>query len=114
MEVNTAQAEAEMAYQLQAAHVQQKIQEEETQVKIVERTKQIEIQEHEIARKEKELEAHVKKVAEAEKYRCEQIANAERMEAITQAAADAEATVLKGRYPIIFVCPMMTLCVVHC
>ena len=37
MEVNTAKAEAEMAYALQAAKVQARIKEEEMQVKVVER-----------------------------------------------------------------------------
>ena len=37
-EVNTAKAEAEMAYALQAAKVQARIKEEEMQVKVVERS----------------------------------------------------------------------------
>ena len=39
------------------------------QIKVEERGKQIEVQEQEILRREKELEAQVKKPAEAEKYR---------------------------------------------
>merc|ERR1712180_553994 len=77
-EVNTAKAEAEMAYSLQAAKVQAKIKEEEMQVKVVERIQNISIQEQEILRKEKELDSKVKKPAEAEKYRLEKIADAEK------------------------------------
>ena len=96
VEVNTARAEAEKAYQLQAASIQQRIQEQNTQVEIVERAKQIEIQEQEVARKEKELQARIKKPAEAEKYRLEKIAEAERIQEILKAEADAEARVMKG------------------
>ena len=98
VEVNTARAEAEKAYTLQAATIQQRIQEEKTEVEIVERAKQIEIQEQEMARKEKALEARVKKPAEAEKYRLEKIAEAEKKQTILQADAEAEAKVMKGLY----------------
>ena len=97
VEVNTARADAEKAFELQAATIQQRIQEQTTQVEIVERTKQIEIQEQEMARKEKALEAMVKKPAEAEKFRLEKIAEAERKQTILKAEADAEAKVLKGK-----------------
>lgn len=50
------------------------------QVLVVERTQQIQIQEQEIIRKEKELEAKVKKPAEAERYRLETLAEAEKYE----------------------------------
>lgn len=48
------------------------------QVQVVERTQQITLQEQEITRREKELEAKVRKPAEAERYRIEKIAEAER------------------------------------
>lgn len=48
------------------------------QVQVVERAQQIMLQEQEITRKEKELEAKVKKPAEAERYRLEKLAEAER------------------------------------
>merc|ERR1719470_471180 len=63
-EVNTANAEAQLAYELQAAKIQQKIRNEEIQVEVVERRKQIEIEEQEIKRKEKELIATVRLPAE--------------------------------------------------
>merc|ERR1711872_41498 len=95
-EVNTAKAEAEMAYGLQAAEVQAKIKEEEMQVKVVERAQNISIQEQEIKRKEKELDSKVRKPAEAEKYRLEKIAEAERQKVVLEAEAEAEATALRG------------------
>lgn len=50
------------------------------QVLVVERAQQIQIQEQEIIRKERELEAKVKKPAEAEHYRLEKLAEAEKYE----------------------------------
>ena len=58
-----------MAYELQAAKVTQQLREEEMKIKLVERQQQILIQEQEIIRKEKELDATVRRPAEAEKYK---------------------------------------------
>lgn len=58
------------------AKTKQRIEEEKMQVQVVERAQQITLQEQEIIRKEKELEAKVKKPAEAEKYRLEKLAEA--------------------------------------
>lgn len=96
VEVNTAKAEAEKAYELQAAAIQQKIKEQETQIQVVERQQQIAIQEQEILRKERELDSRIKKPAEAEKYRLETIAEANRLRTVLEAEADAEAIQLKG------------------
>lgn len=63
---------------LQVAKTKQKIEEQKVQVQVVERTQQIQLQDQEIIRKEKELEAQIKKPAEAERYRLEKIAKAER------------------------------------
>ena len=78
VEVNTAKAEAEMAFDLQKAKQQQKIEEQKQQVKVVERLQQIQISEQEIFRKEKELDSKIRKPAEAEKYRLEKIAEAQK------------------------------------
>ena len=48
------------------------------QIRVVERSQQIQIQEQEIVRREKELEATVKKPADAEKFRLEKLAEANR------------------------------------
>ena len=60
------------------AKTKQKIKEEAMQVKVIERTQQIQLQEQEIIRRERELEAQVRKPAEAEKYRLEKLAEANR------------------------------------
>merc|ERR1712198_562259 len=88
-EVNAAKAEAEMAYALQAAKVQAKIKEEEMQVKVIERQQHINIQEQEILRREKELDSKVRKPAEAEKFRLETIADAEKQKIVLEAEAEA-------------------------
>ena len=58
-----------MAYQLQAAKTNQRLREETQQIIVVERMQEILIQEQEILRKEKELDAQVRRPAEAEKYK---------------------------------------------
>lgn len=45
------------------------------QIQVVERTQQILVQEQEILRKEKELDAKVRRPAEAEKFKSEMIIN---------------------------------------
>merc|ERR1712121_547009 len=94
-EVNTAKAEAQLAYELQAAKIQQKIRNEEIQIQVVERRKQIEIEEQEIRRKEKELMSTVKLPAEAESYKVQTIAEAERVR--LTGAAEARAIEAVGR-----------------
>ncbi len=46
------------------------------QIKVVERSQQIQVQEQEIVRRERELDATVRKPAEAEKYKLEKLAEA--------------------------------------
>lgn len=58
-----------MAYELQAAKTNQRIKEEQMQVKVVERTQEIAVQEQEMTRRERELDATVRRPADAEKYR---------------------------------------------
>ncbi|XP_032655179.1 flotillin-1 isoform X2 [Chelonoidis abingdonii] len=96
IEVNTRKAESDLAYQLQVAKTKQKIEEQKMQVLVVERTQQIQLQEQEIIRKEHELEATVKKPAEAERYRLEKLAEAQRSQLIMQAEAEAESLRVKG------------------
>uniref|UniRef100_A0A8D0ALH6 Flotillin n=1 Tax=Sander lucioperca TaxID=283035 RepID=A0A8D0ALH6_SANLU len=96
VEVNTKKAQSEMAYQLQVAKTKQRIEEEKMQIQVVERTQQILLQEQEIIRKENELEAKVRKPAEAEKYRMERLAEAQRLQLIMEAEAEAESIKMKG------------------
>lgn len=62
-------ADAEMAFELQAAKTKQRIMEEQMQVKVVERSQEIAVQEQEMMRRERELDATVRRPADAEKYR---------------------------------------------
>merc|ERR1719201_2200944 len=78
MEVNTAKAEAQLAYELQAAKIQQRIRQEE------------------IKRKEKELIATVKLPAEAEGYKVQTIAEGQRTKTVEAARADGEKIRLIG------------------
>merc|ERR1719277_373419 len=96
MEVNTAKAEAQLAYELQAAKIQQRIRNEEIQIQVVERRKQIEIEEQEIKRKEKELTATVKLPAEAEAYKVQTVAEGNRTKVVESAKADGEKIRLIG------------------
>jgi len=96
VEVQTKKAEAELAYELQAAKTKQRIKDEQMQIKVVERTQEILVQEQEIMRRERELDSTVRRPAEAEKFRCEKLAEATRNRMIMEAEADAEAEILRG------------------
>ncbi|XP_041370597.1 flotillin-1-like isoform X2 [Gigantopelta aegis] len=96
LEVQTKKAQADLAYSLQAAKTKQRIREEQMQVTVVERAQQIMVQDQEITRRERELEAQVRKPAEAEKYRMEKIAEANRMRIVMEAEAEAESVRMKG------------------
>lgn len=89
-EVNTKKAEAQLAYELQAAKMKQKIRNEEIEIDIVERRKQISVEEKEIQRKEKELTATVRLPAEAEAYKVEMLAQGKRTQTVEVARAEAE------------------------
>lgn len=106
-EQDTAKARADKAYDLEAARAQQEVKEQQMQVEIIERQKQIELQEKEIARREKEYDAEVKKKADADRYSVEQKAAAEKAKMIAesdalkykieaQARAEAEQVRLEG------------------
>jgi flotillin len=95
-QVNARRAEAELAYQLQEAKTQQDIRTEEVEVEVVERRKQTEVQVEEIQRRERELDATVRRPTDAERFRVETIASAERARLIAEAEGEAEAIRLKG------------------
>ncbi|NP_001080298.1 flotillin 2 L homeolog [Xenopus laevis] len=89
-EVNTKKAEAQLAYELQAAKEQQKIRQEEIEIEVVQRKKQIDVEEKEVVRMDKELIATVRRPAEAEAYRMQQIAEGEKVKQVLGAQAEAE------------------------
>jgi flotillin len=94
--VNLKRAEADLAYDIQKNRTSQALKKEEVQVAIVEKEQQIVVQEREIQRREKELEATVKRLADAERYRVETEAAALRAKAEQVAKGEAEARRLKG------------------
>lgn len=93
--VNEKRAKADLSYELERHKMNKQIKAEEADVRIVEKKKAVELEEMEIKRKEKELEATVKRPADAESYRSE-------MEAKGRAVAkklegSAEADVLRAK-----------------
>src|SRR5262245_5198446 len=94
--VNQRKAEADLAYDLQKYKTGQLVKAEEVQVNIVEKQKQIELQQQEILRKQRELEAMVQKPADAERYKVETLANAKKFQLETEAAGSASATKATG------------------
>ncbi len=94
--VNQKKAEADLAYDLQKFKTNQLVKAEEVQVQIIEKQKNIELQQQEILRKQRELEATVQRPADAERYRVETLANAKKFQLETEAAGSASATKANG------------------
>lgn len=108
-----------MAFELQAAKTKQRIMEEQMQVKVVERSQEIAVQEQEMLRRERELDATIRRPADAEKYRysvtymylqasqafryicnlifrLEKMAEANKLRLVMEAEAEAEAIKIRG------------------
>lgn len=94
--VNQKKAEADLAYDLQKFKTGQLVKAEEVQVQIIEKQKQIELQQQEILRKQRELEANVQKPADAERYKVETLANARKFQLETEAEGSASAAKATG------------------
>ncbi len=94
-EVARKQTEANLSGTLQEKITGQKIRSEEVQIEVIEKQKAIEVQQQEALRKVQELEATVRKPAEAEQFRIETIANANKFE--TEARANGEAAAIRAR-----------------
>jgi flotillin len=94
--VNQQKAQADLAYDLQKFKTGQLVKAEEVQVQIIEKQKQIELQQQEILRRSRELEATVQKPADAERYKVETLANAKKFQLETEAAGAASATKATG------------------
>ncbi|MFQ5398024.1 MAG: SPFH domain-containing protein [Anaerolineae bacterium] len=93
---NAKKAEAELAYALQQNKTNQQVKAEEVQIEVVAKHKQIEVQEQEVQRREKELEATVRKPAEAEQHKIRTLAEARQYRLEVEATGEAEAIRLKG------------------
>jgi len=85
--INERKAEADLSYDKKKYIIQQDIEKEAMQVEIVKKQKEIELNEQEVLRKEKELDAMVRKPAEAEKFRTEIQAEADRIRRLKEAEA---------------------------
>ncbi|MCZ7546201.1 MAG: SPFH domain-containing protein [Anaerolineae bacterium] len=95
-EVARQRAEADLAYNLQQNITNQTVRQEEIQVEVVAKAKQIEVQQQEALRKERELEATVRRPAEAEQFRIETLAKAKRFQVETEATGEAAAIRQRG------------------
>lgn len=94
--VNQKKAEADLAYDLQKYKVEQNVKKEQVQIEVVEKDMHIQVQEKEILRKEKELNATIEKPADAEKYKIQTLAEAEKHKKQTIAEGEASAIKLTG------------------
>jgi len=95
-EVNARTAEAELAYELQAAKEKQSIRNEEIKIEVIERRKLVEVEDKEIERRDRELQATVKSPAEAESYKVQALAEAAKTKKIFAAVAEAERIKMVG------------------
>jgi flotillin len=95
-EVNRKKAEAELAYTIQQNIENQKVKAEEVQIEVVDKRKRIEVQEQEILRREKELDATIRKPAEAEQFRVRTLADARKYQLRTEADGESEAIRKRG------------------
>ncbi|MGB3717656.1 MAG: SPFH domain-containing protein [Candidatus Promineifilaceae bacterium] len=96
-QINRKNAEAELAYVIQQNIENQKVKAEEVQIEVVEKQRRIEVQEQEIARREKELDATIKKPAEAEQFRVRTLADARMYQLQTEAEGESEAIRRRGQ-----------------
>jgi flotillin len=94
--VNLKKAEADLAYDLQKYKTNQLVKKEEIQVAIIEREQLIAVQQMEIQRREKELDAEVLKPTEAKRQATQLAADGERYRLQAEAEGQAQATRSKG------------------
>ncbi len=94
--INERKAEADLAYDLQRFKSSQMVKKEEIAVEVIEKQERIKVQEQEILRKEKDLDASVVKPAVAERERIENLADAERYRLEAEAQGAAEAAKARG------------------
>lgn len=94
--VNQKKAESDLAYDLQRFKTNQLVKKEDVQVQVVEKESLIAVQEQEIRRREKELEATIRKPAEAEREKVRTLAEAEKFKLETEAAGRASAVRQQG------------------
>ncbi|MFH1755180.1 MAG: SPFH domain-containing protein [Candidatus Latescibacterota bacterium] len=94
--INTKKAASDMAYDLEKLRLSRDLKVKEYEVRLIEKQKAIEVERNEIQRKELELEATVKKTADAQKYQAQSQAEADSFRVQEEAKAKAEAIRLEG------------------
>lgn len=92
----TAKADADLAYDIKSNIVKQEVAETAMQVQIIQKQKEIELAEQEALRREKELEATIKKQADAENYQAAKVADASKYREVASAEARAKAIEMEG------------------
>ncbi len=95
--VNQKKAQADFAYELERIRLNKQIKKEAAAVQLVEKEEAIKIEELEIKRKQKELDAGVIKPADARKYQLQAEAEAEGFRIQTEAKGKAEALRMEGQ-----------------
>ncbi|HVB63599.1 MAG TPA: SPFH domain-containing protein, partial [Nitrolancea sp.] len=95
--VQRERAIAEKSYEISSNQAQQQVVAEQIKIEQVNRQGQIQIQELEVQRRERELQATVIKQAEAERSKIELLADAQRERTIREANGTAEANRLQGQ-----------------
>jgi flotillin len=94
--VNQKRANADVAYELERQKMSQLVKKEEAEAILIGKRKAVEIEDTEIKRKEKELEATVRKPAEAESYRHEMEAKARAIARKLEGSAEVDVLKAKG------------------
>ncbi len=104
--LNRRKADADFSYELERHKLNQSLKTEEAKVRLIEKNSDIELEKKEIERVEQELEAKVRKPAEAERYRLEAeargMAEAKRVQGLIEAElvekiGEAEAEALRKK-----------------
>ena len=96
-ESEVAKAIADNAYEIEANRVKKEVTETAMQVEIIRKQKEIDLAQQEAIRTERELEATVKKKADADLYMNQQLAEAQKFREIRDAEARAQSIELEGR-----------------
>ena len=96
VQVNSKKAQADHSYELERFRLSQQIKKEEAKVQAIEKEEAIKLEEMEIKRRERELDATVIKPADARKYQIKAEAEAEGFRIQTEAEGKAKASQLEG------------------
>lgn len=95
--VNRKKANADLTYELERHRVNQEVKKEEYKVRMIEKEQAGELEKLEIVRRELELDATVRKPAEARKFQVQAEAEGEAFKMMTESKARAEASRMEGK-----------------